>query len=260
MPLTDQTAQIVKLAWARMLHLGDTALDTGDPGVRVEVVDDDAAAATFVRLFDRTVIFGPSEVVGDARRIKASHLAEETTLLELVRAHHAGARALGAAHLLYCEDPPQLPSRYDVAVSFEPEHVTRLMSTCPADDVATSGLADAQWAAALVADVPDEGEVAGPDVHVPGPTGSGDDDADTVLAAAGREVWEHVIAQLGLLTHPEHRSHGHGRFIAAVAMEEALADGLVPQWRAAVENPASRRVALQLGFIPAGTQTTVLLD
>lgn len=244
MPLTEQTRQIVKLAWARLLHLEDLDLDSGDPAVRVEVVDDDSAAATFVRLFDRTVIFGPSEVVGDARSLPDSQLAQERCLLDLVRAHHQGARALGAAHLLYCEESPQLNPLDDVAVAFEPELISTLMAAAPADDVAVSGLADAQWAAALVMDAP-------------GAEGSR---AEEVVAAAGREVWQHLIAQLGLLTHPEHRGRGYGGLIAGVAVEEALADGLIPQWRSALENEASRRAALRLGFTDAGSQTTVVLD
>ncbi|GAA1181635.1 GNAT family N-acetyltransferase [Nesterenkonia xinjiangensis] len=246
MSLTEQTRQIVKLAWSRMLRLEDTDLDLGDPSVRVEAVEDDAAAVTFVRLFDRTVIFGPSEVVGDARRLDDDLLAQERTLLDLVRAHHGGARALGAAQLFYCEEPPQVSPPSGVAVSFEPEHVAELMAACPADDVAGSGLADAVWAATLVADraSPQDPQIA----------------EEQVLSAAGREVWQQMIAQLGVLSHPEHRGRGHGRCIAAVAMEEAFVDGLIPQWRAALENPSSRRAAIRLGFTLAGSQTTVVLE
>ncbi|GAA3061809.1 MULTISPECIES: GNAT family N-acetyltransferase [Actinomycetes] len=256
MSLTEQTRQIVKLAWCRMLDLEDTDLDLGDPRVRVEAVAEDAAAVTFVRLFDRTVIFGPAEVIGEARRYSDAELARERTLLSLVRAHRSGARALGAAHLLYCEEPPQIRPRADVAVSFEPEHVTRLMAASPADDVAASGLAEAGWAAALVEDRPSS--APGAPGHSEGSAGA--DSREQVLAAAGREVWQQMIAQLGVLTHPAHRGSGHGRYIASVAVEEAFVDGLVPQWRAAMDTEASHRAAIRLGFSEAGSQTTVLLD
>ncbi|GAB3191160.1 GNAT family N-acetyltransferase [Nesterenkonia suensis] len=246
MSLTEQTRQIVKLAWCRMLGLEDTALDLGDPSVRVEAVEGDAAAVTFVRIFDRAALFGPAEVVGDARGVADDALAREATLLDLVRAHHTGARALGAADLFYCEEPPQASPPAGIAVSFDTEHVTDLMAACPADDVAGSGLADAVWAAALVAD-----RTSRQDPQIA---------EEQVLAAAGREVWQQMIAQLGVLSHPEHRGRGHGRSIAAVAMEEAFVDGLIPQWRAAWENPASRRAATRLGFTLAGSQTTVALE
>lgn len=249
MSLTEQTRQIVKLAWCRMLDLADTDLDLGDPRVRVEAVAEDAAAVTFVRLFDRTVLFGPAEVIGEARRFSDEELSRERTLLTLVRAHHTGARALGAAHLLYCEEPPQIRPRADVAVSFEPEHVTGLMAACPADDVAASGLAEAAWAAALVEDRP-----------TPGAAGGAEGGEDHALAAAGREVWQEMIAQIGVLTHPDRRGQGHGRYIASVAVEEAFVDGLVPQWRAAMDAESSHRAAIRLGFSEAGSQTTVLLD
>ena len=37
-------------------------------------------------------------------------------------------------------------------------------------------------------------------------------------------------------------------------------EGLIPQWRAGTESLAALRIAAGLGFSPAGTQTTVILD
>ena len=44
---------------------------------------------------------------------------------------------------------------------------------------------------------------------------------------------------------------------AALALNDALDVGLVAQWRARTDNPASRRLAQRLGFAESGEQSTV---
>ncbi len=70
---------------------------------------------------------------------------------------------------------------------------------------------------------------------------------------------EQIIAHLGVLTPPPFRRRGFGLLSAALATNEALDFGLVPQWRSRIENTASRRTAARLGFVEVGSQTTVLL-
>lgn len=235
--LVDHTGKIIMLAWSRILGLEDTALDGASPGERIEAGHSDAGAVSLVQLLGRTVLYGPPEVVAAARRIPEEELALESRLLDVTRAHYRGARILGEADLLYCEQPPEIEGSDRVSVSFEADHVSQLTSRAPADDVALSGLEDAEWTAAVVRESTGE-----------------------VLAAAGREVWQGVLGHIGILTHPDHRGLGLGRFAAAVATEEAFVDGLIPQWRAAAESPGSLRMAISLGFSHAGHQTTVTLD
>src|SRR5690625_211924 len=103
--LEPHTAQIIMLAWSRILGLDDDGLQSAEPGVRVEAPDDDANAVTLVQLFGRTVLFGPSEVLAAAREVPDEELALETSLLQVCRSVSAGARAVGEAHLLFCEEP-----------------------------------------------------------------------------------------------------------------------------------------------------------
>lgn len=234
--LNTHTEQIIMLAWSRILGLSDTGLQTAEPGTRVEAPDDDAATVTLVELFGRIVLFGPPEVLEAAREVPDEELALETRLLEVSRAVAAGARIVGEAHLLFCEEPPEIEGSELVSVSFEAEHVLQLTTQSPADDVVLSGLERARWTAAVVRE----------------------DTAETV-AAAGVEVWQQILGHIGVLTHPQHRQLGLGRFAAAVAAEEAFTDGLVPQWRAAAESPGSLRMAISLGFVQAGHQATVAL-
>lgn len=235
--LDDHTEQIIMLAWSRILGLQDGALAAATPGERIEAGNDDAAAVSLVQLFGRTALYGPPEVLAAARRVPDEELALESRLLGIVSEHRRGARMLGEAHLLYCEEPPEIQGSEKVSVSFEAEHIRQLSSRCPADDVALSGIQQAEWTVAVVAEATGE-----------------------VMAAAGRDTWQEVLGHIGVLTQPDHRGLGLGRFAAAVAVEEAFVEGLVPQWRAAAESPGSLRMAISLGFTQAGHQTTVTLD
>ncbi|MCH8570664.1 GNAT family N-acetyltransferase [Nesterenkonia sp. AY15] len=235
MSLADHTRSIIALAWARMIGLGDEELLGA--GSHHEVIAADGSAVAFLRLFDHTVLSGPAEVLRHARRRDDAELADERRLLELSRRHAPGARSLGAANLLYAEEPAALGAAQRGAVSFDPEHVRAVLAASPADDVQASGIAAAPWSAALV----DEG------------TG-------TALGAAGRELWAGMLGQLGVLTVPDQRRAGVGLQLAAVAAEEAFSEGLVPQWRARTESVGSLRIAAALGFSPAGSQTTVVFD
>jgi GNAT superfamily N-acetyltransferase len=77
----------------------------------------------------------------------------------------------------------------------------------------------------------------------------------TVVSACGYRRWPNGVAHLSVLTHPEHRRRQHGRRAAAAAARQAVAQGLLPQWRA--RPVASQRLALALGFIRMGAQLSV---
>src|SRR5690625_3912422 len=154
--LDSHTQQIIMLAWSRILGLPDTGLADASPGVRVEVADDDAAAVTLVELFGRTVLSGPAAVLAAAREIPDEELALETRLREITRPLAPGARALGEAQLLFCEEPPAIEGSDSVAISFEAEHVHQLTTHSPADDAALSGLDRVRWTAAVVREGSDE--------------------------------------------------------------------------------------------------------
>ncbi|MGW4701896.1 GNAT family N-acetyltransferase [Streptomyces sp. NPDC004285] len=79
-----------------------------------------------------------------------------------------------------------------------------------------------------------------------------------VVAAAGHRAWPRRTAHLSVLTAPEARGRGLARAAASAAVADALAAGLLPQWRA--RHPASRRVAAALGFEELGTQLSLELS
>ncbi|TJZ99537.1 GNAT family N-acetyltransferase [Actinacidiphila oryziradicis] len=76
-----------------------------------------------------------------------------------------------------------------------------------------------------------------------------------VVAAAGYRVWPSRTAHIGVLTAPAWRGRGLAGVTGSGAVTHALAADLLPQWRARV--PASRRVALALGFRELGAQLSI---
>jgi hypothetical protein len=77
-----------------------------------------------------------------------------------------------------------------------------------------------------------------------------------VVAGAGVEVWAPAIAHIGVLTRADQRGLGYARTAAAATVAQALAAGMVAQWRARRTLTASRRVAAALGFVELGSQVT----
>ncbi|MGE0351769.1 MAG: GNAT family N-acetyltransferase [Gemmatimonadales bacterium] len=83
---------------------------------------------------------------------------------------------------------------------------------------------------------------------------------DSMLAAvAGYEPWHSDIAHLQVFCHPGHRGTGAADAALREAVRHALERGLIPQYRAADRNPASRRLAERLGFMEYGWMAVVRL-
>lgn len=69
-----------------------------------------------------------------------------------------------------------------------------------------------------------------------------------LVAVAGFEVWEGVLAHLAVVTHPNHRGQGYGQAVVSRATEQAFTDGFLPQYRTSDAWPWSVGLAQNLGF------------
>lgn len=222
----------MRLAWSRILGLdGDGVTAVGRRRYRQT---DATGAVMFVRLFGESVFLGPSWACAAARRHGDDDLASIRTLLELCAGRHG--RAIGHATLAYTDTYVPVPS-FDQVVSREPEAVAALENVCPPDDVLEVGLTEMVETFVLV------------DEYAP----------QVALAGSGYLEWERILGHVGVLTDPAHRGAGLATAVGAVATNDALDAGLVPQWRTRVGNAASRRVAAALGYTEVGSQTTVVL-
>jgi GNAT superfamily N-acetyltransferase len=158
----------------------------------------------------------PATDLTDARQVRAA-LPETTTFL-------------GPAALAYLHPPDFTPPGTPATTKVGPGDpaVAALLVSVPPGDAAESGL-DEITSPAFV-------------TH----------HDDTVTAAAGYRIWPTGVAHLSVLTAPAHRGRGLAGAVAAHAVADALAAGLLPQWRA--RPLASRRVARALGFHELGSQ------
>jgi GNAT acetyltransferase-like protein len=229
------TRAIVELAWARRLGLPDDALEPG-AAWRVTRVDD--AVAMFVRLWEHRVLVGPDWLLDLADGVDDSVLTSGSGLLGLTARTPAApvhGRLLGETVLSFTDLYVEHDALATVEVADDPQSVHDLERQCPPDDVTEVGLGAMSDRFVLL------------------------DDRETTTAGSGYEEWEGILAHLGVLVPPALRREGLGTLAGAMASNDALDSGLIPQWRCRPENAASLALARRLGFEAVGTQTTVLL-
>lgn len=231
MKLDSGTADIVMLAWARMLGFEDSAFTS--PSGRLTRIDNDADTLTFVRLFGRSALVGPEWAVEAAAAHTDAELAEYQTLLQLTKGH--GGHGLGKSQLYFADDLPMVQPDEEITVSTAVQDASRLESLCPPDDIHEVALSAMDKSFVLV-------------------------NGTEPIAGSGYKEWQQILGHIGVLTAPRYRQRGIGTLIGAIAGHEALTAGLIPQWRCHETNVASRATALALGFIESGTQTSAHLQ
>lgn len=226
------TAAIIRLGWARLLGLPDDSLDPARNPVTVVRAASDRQVMV-VRLWDTYVIVGPDWLYDRVDGTDPADLLDQSALLRCCEGH--GARVVGQAALAYTDRYAALDGLREVPVADDPAAAVELEKSCPPDDVSEVGLAELSRIFVTL------------------------DDRDAPTAGAGYDEWQGILGHLGVLTPPEHRRTGRGTVAAALALNDALDGGLVPQWRSRVDNIGSRRLARRLGFTEVGAQTTVSL-
>ncbi|MDF9279541.1 GNAT family N-acetyltransferase [Arthrobacter sp. EH-1B-1] len=234
MNLEPGTISIIQLAWSRLLGFEDGAM--AGTCHRIYREDNNAPLLMFVSLFGKEALVGPTWALDAAKDLTGVELSRHSTLLSMSRPH--GGRGLGEAYLYFSDNLPSFPDSGPL-VSSDPAHARALERLCPPDDVAEVGLSAMENSCVLV----DESS-----------------EPPLPLAGAGYDIWEGILAHLGVLTAPDERRRGHASYAVSVAVEESMAAGLIPQWRARTDNVASQRTALRAGFVHAGSQTSVVLE
>jgi hypothetical protein len=202
------------------------------PG-RVEHPVDDAGALMVVRLGGTTLVHGPPASVEAARSHDDAVLAD-VDLLDGLAPRERDRWPLGSALLGYTDEPVDPPGLDDADLGDEPGLLARLRESSPPGDVEESGVLEMAHRFVLVED-------------------------DVPVAAAAYSPWSGLLAHVGVLTVPDGRRSGRGVVVGAAATNDALASGLVPQWRVRPDNAASVALGRRLGYVALGTQTTVRL-
>lgn len=220
------TEAIVRLAWSRRLGLADEALTRPGRSRR-----EDERVLMGVALGGSTVAIGPRSLSAALAELSDDELTDGPTLLSLAG---GSGRLIGDSTLSFTDTYVADRSWTSVEVDDGAASVGELERLCPPDDVLEVGLSGLEWRFAVRSD------------------------ADVPVAGAGFDEWEQILAQVGVLTAPTARRQGWATRAAAVATNEALDRGLVPQWRCRTDNAASSALAAKLGYRVLGRQATVL--
>lgn len=226
---------IVRLAWSRRLGLPDAALK---PGIRYLQVDPDATEIAFLRLGDASALVGPEQLLEAARHRSDEELADRGTL-SLLESSVSG-RSRGPIVLSYAADIGTTIDLHDPLISHDLGHVLALDALCAPDDVLSADLTRKRsWFTLLSDDRP--AESAAP------------------LSCAAYLEWEGILADVGVLTAPLARRRGNAQVVARLATNDAIDEGLIPQWQTSAENGTARRLGSRLGYEEWGVFTSVEL-
>lgn len=220
---------IVSLAWCRELGLPHDALRR--PGTRT--VRPDTDTVRFVRLGDASALVGPEWLLDRAADLDDDTLAARATLVELTRDHRG--RVAGPRLLAFAGQVGGDVDAEDPLVSHDLQHVQALEALCPPDDVAEARLTSRRAWFTVV------------------------DETRRPLAGAGYDEWQGIVARIGVLTAPQLRRRGHGSVAGRLCTNDAIDEGMIPQWSSHPENTASRRLAAHLGYEELGSVTEVAL-
>lgn len=229
------SAPIVRLAWERALELPKNSLVSGTDGSRVTHVVE-GAGLSVLRLWDQTVLTGPALALDLCAGYTDRELIDHSLLLRLTR--EVGGRGSGTENLFYADDLSLEQSSNSLMVSHGNPEAVALESLCPPDDVNDVNLAS----------LPHKFTVMDPAT----------DDADPLACSAFTE-FAGMLAELRTLVAPAHRRQGWGLLATNIAAHEALAAGLILQWRAADSNAAAHALAIRAGLSLAGQLVTIPL-
>lgn len=236
----DELLRRARIAWAGYAGLGDgfrpgqvhLGVNAGSglcpPGWTGIVVLGDAAIVT------APAAQAERELRGALRGVPVARLTDPSVVVPAGRA----AVVLGPANLAFTDParfagPGASPRPATEQMPVTDQRVQRLLLSVSAGDAAETDLARMDSAVHVVLD------------------------GDRVVAAAGYLTWPGKVAHLSVLTDTACRGRGLAKLAGAAATADALARGLLPQWRARV--PASIRAAASLGFVSCGSQLCIRL-
>jgi hypothetical protein len=223
---------IVRLAWSRELGLPDDAL-TDRPG-RATRADPEADTLRFLDLRGTSAMVGPDWILRRAERLSDRDLTEPATLLGLVE--DRSVRCSGPLTLWFTSDYQEPATGRPPVVSDDREHVRELETACPPDDVTEAHLSTRdRWFTIL-------------------------DDAQQPVSSAGYSEFQGFVADVAVLTAPLFRCRGLGTQAAGIATDDALDSGLIAQFRAPRDAPASCRLAARSGYRELGTYIEVTVS
>lgn len=220
------TLHVVERLWEERMRAQEGALSTSE----VSFVECPGfTAAVIVDIGGSVLVAGPAEAISRLHGLPRQGLvnadAAESALVDL------RPQLIGQALLGYADESTFTPAPAARTVRrADRGAVEQAISHCEPEDRDESGLLEMNvWFVAEHEGMP--------------------------VAAAGYESWPRSVAHCGVAVGAEHRGRGLGQAVASDAVEHALREHTVAQWRSRDTNVASRHVGERLGFVRMGTQT-----
>lgn len=225
--MNDHHLDIIRLAWARELGLGDSALR---PAHTARVDDEHSDRIHVLQLADAAAVVGPRWFTQHTTNEDATSLLEPARLLELTKDH--GGRITSHTELAFLADYTDHTPAEQLLISRERSDAMSVAGSCPPDDATVAELnAQDQWFTALG------------DSHQP-------------LACAAYREFQGFVADLTVLTDPAHRQRGLACGTVFLAAEDALDAGLIPQLKIPSGHVGGAAIARALDFTVLGMHTT----
>lgn len=237
MTLRSNTVATLESYWTERLGVGRGAFDETTTAVG-------RAAEGGVQLFRRNgslVVGAPLWLDGSLRRhdrLGDLDISDRSALEAYFETFGDVTRILGPAFYGYAD-----------RVSFEP---------CPSDARTLTAEDEPEYDRFRERVPEEEWERGGPEL-TPGET-VGLFVAEDLVALADYEVWDGLLAHIAVVTHPDHRNEGYGRAVVSRAVERALSNGLITQYRTLDAWPWSVALANSLGFERFATGTLVVIE
>lgn len=238
MNLEFGTRAIIALAWARDLGVEDSALQPDRAPVSLFVPSTGSGLLQVLHLGDHRVVRAPEALLPLLRTAPEDHFIDDRALVALL--HGSGeapsVRSLGVDALTYLDAPFEIAESETVSVSNAPDDLSALQQRSPHDDAASTTLPGCDSCYTLF---PEKGDhpVAGASYWAPGG----------------------LLADTTVLTYPNMRGYGLGKYAAALAVDDALSEGLIPQARIKEGQDAANALATSLGFELVGSLMSLKL-
>jgi len=234
MGLAVRTRFALRQYWGDRLGVPPDAFD-GD-GVTVGSAEEGG-----IQLFEcagALVVGAPEPLVSEMREAAAAAptVEDPRVVREWVEEFTPVAEVLGPTFYGYADRETVEPGDSEARVLRPPDE--------PAHDQFRAAITEAEWRQGAPGF--DPGRTVG--VFV----------GERLVATAGWEVWDGLLAHLGVVTHPEYRDRGYGRAVVSLATDRALAAGLLPQYRTLDAWSGSVRLAEGLGFERFATAVLVV--
>ncbi len=238
MNLEFGTRAIIALAWARDFGVDDSALQPDRTPVRLFVPAVGTDMVQVLHLGDHQVVRAPEELLPLLRTAPDEHFMDDRALVSLL--HGSGlapsVRSLGVDALTYVDAPFEIVDSEHVSISGARADLARLLERSPHDDASTTTLQGCDQCFVLFSETHDD-----------------------PVAAASYWAPGGLLADTTVLTYPAMRGYGLGKYAAALAVDDALSEGLIPQARIKDGQDAASALATSLGFELVGSLLSVRL-